>query len=188
MLRWKSSTIRDKSNIPAWTGCDSLAGMRTHEALIERTRASRFAKGVSGRLYAKRCEYCGRNALKANGYKWCQRHQPGLARDRNPQRNDLSRFAAMGRINLRELGARRVIEGLEGWPPFARILAYKPTFERPVMLADAVAALVRLAAQDHEPWADIVSRMRAAGMIQPGDPSLVDYAALVSEGTPLVFR
>ena len=186
MLRRKSSTIRDKSNIPAWTGCDSLAGMRTHEALIERTRASRYAKGMSGQLYAKRCEYCGANALKANGYKWCQRHQPGHARDRKPYRGDREALKRMATANLRELGARRVIGDLVGWAPIARIEAQKPMHKRTIMLSDVVAALIRLAAQDHEPWADIVSRMRDAGLIQPGDPSLADYAALVSEGTPFV--
>lgn len=85
------------------------------------------------------------------------------------------------RIVLRENGAERVIGELAHWPPIARIMAHTPRQTRPVMLADVVAALLRLAVGDGEPWAGVVSQLRAAKLLRPRDPSLSEFCSLSLE-------
>lgn len=113
------------------------------------------------------------------GVAWCVRHQPGRAEDRR-QRSQARQAADTVRLTTvaRDVWVERAIApGVLSWPPIARIVAYRPRHKRPVSIADAVSALVSLAAGDHEPWSLIVSRMRAAGLIEPGDKSLGEHVA-----------
>lgn len=159
----------------------------TRKAAIARLRPYTPATSRIGKLYAKRCAFCGRNALKANGYVWCQRHQPGHARDRKPRRNaNREEHAARMRLILRETGAERVVGVLAHWEPIAAIIAHRPRQTRPVLLGDVVSALVSLAAGDHAPWSDVCRRMRDAGLMLPGQTSLSEFMAL-SLGKSLVY-
>jgi hypothetical protein len=140
-------------------------------ALIDRTRDARFRPGYVST--ARRCKWCAAPALKA--HPWCKRHQPGTARDRRPQKPcTRPHITAVARDTWTE----RVLPAeLLAWPPMARIVAQVPRHTRVVPLADVSHAMAWAMMGDHEPWSRIVSRMRAAGLYQPGDPDLMEYVA-----------
>ena len=66
---------------------------------------------------------------------------------------------------------------LLAWPPIARIVAHVPRHTRVVPLADVSHAMAWAMMGDREPWSQLVSRMRAAGLYLPGDPDLVEYVS-----------
>lgn len=146
-------------------------GDAAREALIERTRHARITPGTSHAMRAKfrACQWCGRPAFK--GKAWCNRHAPGLARDRNrKQPRDDAPHAARLRVVVTECGCERILPaGLEAWPPIARILAHRPRHTRPVKLGEVVAAMLLRGVGSHEPWADLVHRMRDTGIMREGD-------------------
>jgi hypothetical protein len=148
--------------------------------LIDRTRHTRITPETAPifRGKTKLCQWCGRAALR--GKLWCQRHGPGKAKDRRDwsRRRGVAANAARLLLVTAERGAEVALPvWAHLWPPMARAIAIVPRTKRTVLVADMVRALVEAACGDGAPWADMVHRLREAGLMLPDDPTLPDMRA-----------
>ena len=66
---------------------------------------------------------------------------------------------------------------LKAWAPIACLIAMRPRYTRPVKLFDVVSALGARATGDHTPWSEIVSGMRAAGIMRDHDRDFPQWHA-----------
>jgi hypothetical protein len=147
-----------------------------HEGLIERTRETRFAAGNRAGVNAYRCGWCAKPALR--GMQWCNRHQPGLASHRRERKASPEFGSRIGAIAREVWTEKTMPPEFLAWPPLARIVSHRPRHTRTVTVAETMQALVWQSHGRLEPWAELVSRLRAAGLYHPTDPTLAEFLSL----------
>ena len=123
---------------------------------------------------ARRCDYCGRMALR--GKPWCSQHGPGRAKQRNPKlgRTATPEVLHLLRVRWGEVAAERLLPtAMLAWPPIERLLVMRPRASRPVRLAALVSALVWASMGRWEAWSDCVSDLRHHGIMKDSDPDII---------------